>query len=91
MRPAHGGIRATDRRVEDRLHLLESVHSSSSIRSTGVKRQCSQVVSEGARLPFVAWSAVGWSMCEGFREMARGDSDFDPIRDEPAFQELIGR
>jgi hypothetical protein len=23
--------------------------------------------------------------------MARGDADFDPIRDEPAFQELIGR
>jgi hypothetical protein len=30
-------------------------------------------------------------MWEGCREMARGDSDFDPIRDEPAFQELIGR
>jgi hypothetical protein len=28
---------------------------------------------------------------EGFRDMARGDSDFDPIRDEAAFKELIGR
>jgi tetratricopeptide (TPR) repeat protein len=30
-------------------------------------------------------------MWEGCREMARQDSDFDPIRDEPAFAELIGR
>jgi tetratricopeptide (TPR) repeat protein len=28
---------------------------------------------------------------EGSREMAKEDSDFDPIRDEPAFEELIGR
>jgi predicted nucleic acid-binding Zn-ribbon protein len=28
----------------------------------------------------------GW---EGCREMAKGDTDFDPIRDEPAFVELI--
>jgi hypothetical protein len=28
---------------------------------------------------------------EGFRDMAKGDSDFDPIRDEAAFKELIGR
>ena len=28
---------------------------------------------------------------EGCREMAKHDSDFDSIRDEPAFQELIGR
>ena len=27
---------------------------------------------------------------ERFREFARGDSDFDPIREEPAFQELVG-
>ena len=27
---------------------------------------------------------------EGCREMAKEDSDFDPIRDEPAFEELIG-
>ncbi len=26
---------------------------------------------------------------EEFREMAAGDSDFDPIRDDPAFQELV--
>jgi len=26
----------------------------------------------------------------GFREMAQGDSDFDPIRAEPAFAELVG-
>jgi hypothetical protein len=25
----------------------------------------------------------------GFRDMARGDSDFDPLRDDPAFEELI--
>jgi hypothetical protein len=31
------------------------------------------------------------SMWEGCREMAKEDSDFDPVRDEPAFQELIGR
>ena len=29
-------------------------------------------------------------MWGGAREMARGDSDFDPIRDEPAFRELVG-
>jgi hypothetical protein len=28
---------------------------------------------------------------EGFREMAEQDSDFDPTRDEPAFQALINR
>jgi hypothetical protein len=28
---------------------------------------------------------------EGCRDMAKEDSDFDPIRDEPAFEELIGR
>jgi hypothetical protein len=28
-------------------------------------------------------------MWDGCREMAEGDSDFDPIRDEPAFQNLI--
>ena len=28
---------------------------------------------------------------DGTRALARGDSDFDSIRDEPAFQELIGR
>ena len=27
---------------------------------------------------------------EQFRAMATGDSDFDPIRDEPAFKELVG-
>jgi hypothetical protein len=27
---------------------------------------------------------------DGFREMAKGDGDFDPIRGEPAFAELIG-
>jgi tetratricopeptide (TPR) repeat protein len=30
-------------------------------------------------------------MWEGCREMAKADSDFDPIRDEPGFQDLIGR
>jgi hypothetical protein len=30
----------------------------------------------------------GW---EGCREMAKEDSDFNPIRDEPAFEELVGR
>ena len=29
-------------------------------------------------------------MWEGCRDMARQDSDFDPIRAEPAFAELIG-
>jgi len=29
-----------------------------------------------------------WDAC---REMAMEDSDFDPIRDEPAFAELISR
>jgi tetratricopeptide (TPR) repeat protein len=27
---------------------------------------------------------------DGCRDMARGDSDFDPIRDEPAFREFVG-
>ncbi len=31
------------------------------------------------------------AMYEGCREMAKGDSDFDPIRDEPAFVGLVGR
>jgi hypothetical protein len=30
-------------------------------------------------------------MWEGCREMAKADSDFDPIREQLAFQELIGR
>jgi hypothetical protein len=30
-------------------------------------------------------------MWEGCRAMAEGDSDFDPIREEPAFRDLIGR
>ena len=29
-------------------------------------------------------------MWEGAWEMAKSDSDFDPIRDDPAFRELIG-
>jgi hypothetical protein len=29
-------------------------------------------------------------MSEQFRDYAQGDSDFDPIRDEPAFKELVG-
>jgi tetratricopeptide (TPR) repeat protein len=29
-------------------------------------------------------------MSERFREYAKDDSDFDPIRDEPAFEDLIG-
>ena len=28
---------------------------------------------------------------DGARALAQGDSDFDPIRDEPAFQELLSR
>jgi hypothetical protein len=30
-------------------------------------------------------------MWDGFRDMAKQDSDFDPIRDEPAFAQLAGR
>jgi hypothetical protein len=30
-------------------------------------------------------------MWDGCREMAIGDSDFDQIRDQPAFKELIGQ
>ena len=30
-------------------------------------------------------------MSDRLRELAKGDSDFDPIRAEPAFEELIGR
>jgi hypothetical protein len=29
-------------------------------------------------------------MSERFREYAKGDSDLDPIRNEPAFEELVG-
>jgi len=29
-------------------------------------------------------------MWEGCHDMAKGDSDFDPIRNEPAFEELVG-
>jgi hypothetical protein len=28
---------------------------------------------------------------KGCRDMAKEDTDFDPIREEPAFQELMGR
>jgi hypothetical protein len=28
---------------------------------------------------------------DGLRGLARSDSDFDPIRDDPAFEELVGR
>ncbi len=31
------------------------------------------------------------NLSETYRAIAKGDSDFDPIRDEPAFGELIGR
>jgi hypothetical protein len=30
-------------------------------------------------------------LSEPFRALAKNDSDLDPIRDEPAFAELIGR
>jgi hypothetical protein len=33
--------------------------------------------------------AIG--LWDGFRDMATGDADFDPIRDERAFAELVGR
>jgi hypothetical protein len=29
-------------------------------------------------------------MWAGCRDMAKEDSDFDPIRNEPAFEELVG-
>jgi hypothetical protein len=32
--------------------------------------------------------AIG--MWEGCRDMAKKDSDFDPIRNQPAFEELVG-
>ena len=32
----------------------------------------------------------GIELWEGLREMAQQDSDFDSIRDEPAFKELVG-
>jgi hypothetical protein len=32
----------------------------------------------------------GIELWEGLREMAQQDPDFDPIRDEPAFKELVG-
>jgi hypothetical protein len=28
-------------------------------------------------------------LSDGFRALAQGDSDFDPIRDEPAFADLL--
>jgi mannose-6-phosphate isomerase-like protein (cupin superfamily) len=31
------------------------------------------------------------ALSERFREYAKGDSDFDSIRDEPSFQELVGQ
>ncbi len=50
----------------------------------------------------VAWSRLGSAyqpahlrrsieMSERFRAYAKDDSDFDPIREEPAFKELISR
>ena len=30
------------------------------------------------------------ALVDGFRELARGDADFDPIRHDPAFVELVG-
>ena len=29
-------------------------------------------------------------MWDGAREMAKQDSDFDPIRDDPAYRKLLG-
>ena len=29
-------------------------------------------------------------LVDGFGELARGDADFDPIRHDPAFVELVG-
>ncbi len=34
-----------------------------------------------------AWRSSAW---EGGRDLARTDSDFDAIRDEPGFRELVG-
>jgi hypothetical protein len=34
------------------------------------------------------WLAI--DRAERFRSLAADDSDFDPIRDEPAFKELVG-
>ena len=39
-----------------------------------------------AALAHLAQAVERW---DGFREMAANDSDFDPIRDEPMFQELV--
>jgi len=41
-----------------------------------------------AALDHLGRAIEGWN---GFRALARDDSDFDPIRDEPAFRQLIGR
>ena len=35
--------------------------------------------------------ALAIEMWDGCRDLARDDSDFDPIRDDRAFQELVGR
>ena len=38
----------------------------------------------------VAHLRTAIELWEGCRELAKEDSDFGPLRDEPAFQELIG-
>ena len=37
-----------------------------------------------------AWLERAIALDEAYREKARTDSDFDPIRDEPCFQALVG-
>ena len=47
--------------------------------------------------PGKAYEVNGWEhlrqaidLSEQFRDYAKGDSDFDPIREEPGFKQLLG-
>jgi hypothetical protein len=44
----------------------------------------------GRRADALAHLARSVELSETYRALAREDSDFDPIRDEPAFRELVG-
>jgi len=53
------------------------------------KHRTANVARAGRKADAVEHLRRAIDMSEGCREMASKDSDFDPIRDEPAFNELV--
>jgi hypothetical protein len=48
------------------------------------------IARRSASFSFTPATSACWAACPS-RVRKKDDSDFDPIRDEPAFKELIGR